>query len=238
MLTVGGAPNMNLTKTCDPQTKGVNVFDMSAVQWGSVYDHKAPGYEVPTKLQAVIGGNALGGATVVEPAGGFDEQGLAQMFGATWTPKPTSAPNNKSSNMQLKGAIIGGAIGGVSLISLTASLAFVYRRRIRKLFAGEAWHPEELDGGERAEVEGDIRAEADGKTRAEADGICRVEAEGTEKFEAELTTEKIFWELPAAEKPVELDSSESSDLSSTINSDRRDDRPAWAPPVTKKGVLF
>ena len=183
---------------------------------------------MPTKLQAVIGGNALGSATMVEPAGGFDQQGLAQMFGATWTPKPTALPNDRSSNSRSKGAIIGGVIGGVSLLSLAASLAFLYRRRIRNSFGGETWHPEELDGGERAEAEGGVRVEADGKSRVEADGM--------EKFEAEPMTEKIFWELPAAEKPVELDSSEGSDVSDTVSNSQSDNSPARPPPVTKKGV--
>ena len=58
MLTVGGIGNNPLTSgPCDYQTKGVNIFDLSTLRFGSVYDVNAPPYVVPPQLVAKIGGS-------------------------------------------------------------------------------------------------------------------------------------------------------------------------------------
>lgn len=58
MLTVGGINTFNFQEgLCDPQRKGVNVFDMSSVTWGSVYNATAGPYTVPELLIANIGGS-------------------------------------------------------------------------------------------------------------------------------------------------------------------------------------
>ena len=220
MITIGGASNYNYTRPpCDPQTKGVNVFDMSEGWWGSVYDAKAPDYEVPAKVTAVIGGTGQGGSTMKEPVGGFDQEGLARMFGVTWTPKPTPLINNpngknNSSHQSSAAPIIGGIVGGVALISVTASLTFFYRRRIRSLFTDNAWPFEEMDG------EG------------------RVEADGGGKMELEMMANRVCWELPAFEKPVELGLNESREKDDKTVHNQSDDPPPWAPPVTDEGIPF
>ena len=220
MITVGGASNYNYTKLpCDPQTKGVNVFDMSEPGWRSVFDANAPEYEVPTQVTAVIGGTGQGGSTMKEPIGGFEQEGLAQLFGVAWTPKPTpqitkSSDKNSPSDKSFAAPIIGGIVGGVALISITATIAFVYRRRIRCLFTGESWTFEEMDGEGRAEVE------------------------GRGKMEAEMMANRVCWELAAFEGPVELSSNEVCGKNDKVVHHMGDDPPPWAPPVTDEGIPF
>ena len=64
MLTVGGvaaesqkqAQNTAITPPCDWEVKGVGVYDMSDLIWGSVFDANAPAYEVPAAVVSTIGG--------------------------------------------------------------------------------------------------------------------------------------------------------------------------------------
>jgi hypothetical protein len=57
MLTVGGAtPEGAATDSCDWEYKSVAIFDMTAVQWGSVFDPNLPAYAVPDYVAATIGG--------------------------------------------------------------------------------------------------------------------------------------------------------------------------------------
>lgn len=57
MISVGGAANTFYnSKPCDWETRGVNVFDMSNLIWGSIYDASAGAYQVPTRVFATIGG--------------------------------------------------------------------------------------------------------------------------------------------------------------------------------------
>ncbi len=58
MITVGGATNYDWNDPpCDWETKGVGVFDLSDLVWGSVYDASAPAYAVPSLIAARIGGS-------------------------------------------------------------------------------------------------------------------------------------------------------------------------------------
>ncbi len=58
MITVGGATNDDWhDPPCDWETKGVGVFDLSDLVWGSVYNASAPAYAVPSLIAARIGGS-------------------------------------------------------------------------------------------------------------------------------------------------------------------------------------
>ena len=58
MITVGGAANDDWhSAPCDWATKGVGVYDLSDLVWGSVYDASAPAYTVPKPIAASIGGS-------------------------------------------------------------------------------------------------------------------------------------------------------------------------------------
>ena len=64
MLTVGGVAAASQMQglysadppTCDWEVKGVGVYDMSDLVWGSVYNATAPAYEVPDLIISTIGG--------------------------------------------------------------------------------------------------------------------------------------------------------------------------------------
>lgn len=56
MITVGGATTANITANCDWERRGVAVYDLSTIQWGSVFDADAAEYEVPKRISDVIGG--------------------------------------------------------------------------------------------------------------------------------------------------------------------------------------
>ncbi|KAI9775133.1 MAG: hypothetical protein M1835_005928 [Candelina submexicana] len=130
MITVGGtwvpstAQSLAIPGTCDTQTKGVNVFDLSAATFGSVYNANAAPYEVPAKVISAIGGNSTGGSILKYP-----EDGYAKLIG-TYNPPPEAAPSPTSH----AGAIAGGVIGGIAGIALiaTALWFFLLRRRPEK----------------------------------------------------------------------------------------------------------
>ena len=64
MLTVGGvaaesqkqAQKTAVTPPCDWEVKGVGVYDMSDLIWGSVFDANDSAYEVPAAVVSTIGG--------------------------------------------------------------------------------------------------------------------------------------------------------------------------------------
>lgn len=46
----------DLTRSCDWEAKGVAIYDMSSLTWGSVFDYYGPGYTVLAQVVANIGG--------------------------------------------------------------------------------------------------------------------------------------------------------------------------------------
>lgn len=64
MLTVGGVVAASQmqglyspgVQPCDWEVKGVGVYDISDLVWGSVFDANAPAYEVPDAVVTTIGG--------------------------------------------------------------------------------------------------------------------------------------------------------------------------------------
>lgn len=56
MITVGGGTQAAINRDCDWETKGVAIYDLSTLLWGSVFTHDAPPYEVPKPIINVIGG--------------------------------------------------------------------------------------------------------------------------------------------------------------------------------------
>ena len=64
MLTVGGVGGASqmqglyssILPTCDWEIKGVGVYDMSDLMWGSVFNPETAAYEVPDDIVSTIGG--------------------------------------------------------------------------------------------------------------------------------------------------------------------------------------
>jgi len=160
---------------CDWETKGVGVFDLSDLTWGSVYNAHAGNYTVPSRVSAKIGGTTNGGATMLQPSPGFDQEGLSTLFNVPWksnttntAPTPPAAGSRTSTSV----GIIGGIIGRVALIALLTTLSFVYRRRLHKWVTGEEYGFAEM---------GD-----------------------TQKVNGELMARSVCAEMPAVPEPVEI----------------------------------
>lgn len=118
--------------SCDDDTFGMRLFDMSSLTWTTQYDGPpAAGkkaYTVPKIVQSAIGGDDQGKATVTAPSRGFDAAALSTIFlKATSTSTSTStstatstnnaAPTPESKKMNV-GAIAGGVLGGLAVIIL------------------------------------------------------------------------------------------------------------------------
>lgn len=168
MVVVGGYVGQDLS--CD--SPGIYVFNTSSLQWESSYTALAGGdnlnrqksqknnanalqgsygYQVPSVVQSVIGGNAIGGATVTAPAqtatGGPLATGSPEIYtvtgsdGAvvTQTGSPNAANRSSGGSGTNVGAIVAGTVAGV-LFLITLYLAFcayIYRKQV-KLYKNHA----------------------------------------------------------------------------------------------------
>lgn len=142
MITVGGIQSSNVTGTCDWESMGVAVLDLTLMGWGSVFDSNAAPYQVNTMISDVIGGGQNGNATMLLPDGGWTSTGLARLFtGTTNQTQPYSPPGSlpvttvsASTRVTRTGAIVGGVIGGVVLLALVGLLAWrIKRKRFSRL---------------------------------------------------------------------------------------------------------
>lgn len=135
MVTVGGIASSNVTGTCDWESMGVAVLDLTLMGWGSVFDSMAAPYEVNTMISDVVGGGPDGNATRLLPDGGWTSTGLANLFtGSTNQTQPYSPPRNLpvegesgGTRGASVGAIVGGVIGGVVLLALTGLLIWAIK---------------------------------------------------------------------------------------------------------------
>ena len=186
MIVVGGYVGTQLE--CD--SPGIYVFNTSSLSWqnqyialegGNVFNNQKAqennlaalqgsyGYEVPAKVQSVIGGNAQGAATITSPAQTAAQGPLAtgkpvtytvtDSNGAIATETTVAGPGDGSSNNSSSagsgsntGAIIAGVIAGCFAL-LSAYLAFcawIYRRQL-KLYKNH------VAMAQRAQLAGDSR---------------------------------------------------------------------------------
>ncbi|RVX74739.1 hypothetical protein B0A52_01016 [Exophiala mesophila] len=166
MVVVGGYVGQDLS--CD--SPGIYVFNTSSLSWQNTYnaletedDLNRPesqrddplalqgsyGYAVPQQVQSVIGGNALGAATVTSPAQTATDGPMATGAPRTYTvtnsdgsvATQTSTPNGgsgeggneSSSSGPNTGAIVAGVIAGclAILAGYLGFCAWVYRRQLQ-----------------------------------------------------------------------------------------------------------
>ncbi|PQE22714.1 cell wall anchored protein [Rutstroemia sp. NJR-2017a BVV2] len=140
LLTVGGIAG-SFSTYCDWESKGVAIFDLSTLQWGSNFYHDAESYSLPSNLTAVIGGGPNGSANVTRPAVDFTSAELASLFKQTRlvnttasnTTNPTGvSPSSPSSSASATtnhtGAIAGATIGAIAAILLVTCALWFFRR--------------------------------------------------------------------------------------------------------------
>jgi hypothetical protein len=140
MLTVGG--NMTSGPRCDWQVKGVAVWDLSSLTWGSMFLSNLSEYTVPRKVLGLTGGTVNGNATIRDPALGWTDQGLKTVFE---TPRKAPAPSTNtttslSPSKSHTSTIAGGVVGGIACLALISLLAFFLFRRHRKKHAAHELH--------------------------------------------------------------------------------------------------
>lgn len=142
MITVGGIASSNVTATCDWESMGVAILDLTSMGWGSVFDSQAAPYQVNTMISDVVGGGPDGNATKLLPDGGWTSTGLAKLFtGTTNQTEPYSPPGNQpattgsgGTGSTNTGAIVGGVVGGVAFLALVGFLAWrVKKKRLSRL---------------------------------------------------------------------------------------------------------
>jgi len=173
MVVIGGYVGQELS--CD--SPGIYVFNTSALQWQTAYTalesngdalnrQKAQkddpsalqgsyGYQVPDVVQSVIGGNAVGGATVTSPAqtpmGGPLATGHPATYTVTGTDgsvvTETSSPNSGGSSSSSGGgdsgpnigAIVAGVVAGLLFLVVLylAFCAYIYKKQL-KLYKNHA----------------------------------------------------------------------------------------------------
>ncbi|KAH0562766.1 hypothetical protein GP486_002585, partial [Trichoglossum hirsutum] len=145
LITVGGWSDFNLTKGCDWEDKGLGVYDLSSLIWGSRFNAYAKDYTVPTPVVSVIGGSTDGAATMTSPLAGYTNPAFGHLFDKSINPNPQNATASSTSKPN-KGAIAGGVVGGVAALAIVGgAIAFFIRRRRRPLSIS-APAPAELSG--------------------------------------------------------------------------------------------
>lgn len=140
MVTVGGIASSNITRDCDWESMGVAILDLTLMTWGSIFDSRAAPYQVNTMISDVVGGGPDGNATKLLPDGGWTSTGLANLFTGTanqtepYSPPGSLPATNGSDSIHATriGAIVGGVIGGVVVLTLIGVLTWgVKNKRLR-----------------------------------------------------------------------------------------------------------
>jgi hypothetical protein len=140
MITVGG--NLTNGLECDWEVKGVAIFEMSTLTWGSVFMTNLTEYQVPEKILPLTGGTVNGGATKKDPALGWTDQGLKSVFATPRkaTPSGPSPTPSATPGKSHTGAIAGGVVGGIAGLAIIAALGFFLLRRHRKKHSPHELH--------------------------------------------------------------------------------------------------
>ncbi|KAJ5082373.1 hypothetical protein N7532_011416 [Penicillium argentinense] len=107
----------------------VAILNLNNSKWGKVFNYHAGAYTLPSKITDVIGGSAMGNATLTEPATGFSNEKVTTYF------SQLGDSGSDSGSHMSGGTIAGAAIGSVAGAAvLVAGLIYVLiiRRRKRK----------------------------------------------------------------------------------------------------------
>ena len=171
-VTTAATTDNNFWIECNNFTS-VHVFDTYDWVFKPEFDPDTKGSKVSPTIVNLIGGNDTGGATLKQPEAGWDDKALDIIFSirnelphqeklqfplpnpiTTSQPQSTPWDKTKQTTMSKKNAIIGGAVGGVCVLALTAGILIFYIKRYRKPRQQKPEKPE-LDGeDDRVELDG------------------------------------------------------------------------------------
>ncbi|KAL2041442.1 hypothetical protein N7G274_005824 [Stereocaulon virgatum] len=94
-----------------------------------------------------------------QPVGGFNQPSISALFrvpvhggNGISTTSLSSSPTSSRSKYRTV-LVVGGLVGGLALVTLTASLGFIYRQRIRHFIIGGEWPFPEMDGDQKVQHE-------------------------------------------------------------------------------------
>ncbi|KAL6715932.1 hypothetical protein ACLMJK_006894 [Lecanora helva] len=150
MITVGGTANTDYgSPPCDWETKGVGVFEISDVTWGSKYNATQSKYTVPSQVVAQIGGNQRGGATMRQPVNGFSQTELAKLFNVKVSTPATPPTPDRPRPKHTIAPLIGGLIGGIAFLIFAAAAIFYYKRTIQHFWSRVPDPRQEMDDNQR-----------------------------------------------------------------------------------------
>ncbi|KAK6333736.1 hypothetical protein TWF730_003919 [Orbilia blumenaviensis] len=130
---------------CEPDGGAAYFMDLNTLTWLDTFEGSAnkSNYSVPPPISDVLGGNGYGGANLLAPPGGFENEILATIFAINGTrainPNGTQPPGPGSTSQVPErdaspssvpvGAIVGGVLGGLLLVALAALAFFCVRKR-------------------------------------------------------------------------------------------------------------
>lgn len=145
---------------------------------------------------------ASGGAAMYEPTpSGLDQPGLADLFKVQYqralvdlvlTPSPRPSGSRPIHRTAI---IVGCLVGGIACITVIVGLGLCYRRQIRHCITGCEFPRQEMENHGRVFQETDYQV----------DFVHEMDV--LERVVQEMGAEKIYWELPAENKPAEIWSS-------------------------------
>ena len=168
-VTTAATADNNLWIECN-NFSSVHVFDTYDWVFKTEFDPDNKGSRVSPTIVNLIGGSDTGGATLKQPEAGWDDKALDTIFSIRNEPlhqeklqfplpnliitsQPQATPWDKTTKSK-KNAIIGGAVGGVCVLALTAGILIFYIKRYGKP-GQQKPQKTELDGeNDRMELDG------------------------------------------------------------------------------------
>ncbi|KAI9748444.1 MAG: hypothetical protein M4579_007219 [Chaenotheca gracillima] len=183
MISVGGLNQSLETNTwyagVDQITRGIGVFDLTALEWSDKYDANADGYQSP---DIVKNWYASGKQSTVQWASDevralFNHSTGSQGAKPSSTPAaPTpAAPAPTGSHHTNSGAIAGGVVGGVILLLCIGALIWLLQRQRRRKHSSLDQPPKSTAPvlASKPEMESWERNMLDGVPRSELDAVDR-----------------------------------------------------------------
>ena len=155
-VTTAATAGDNWWMQCNKGT-AVHVFDTYDWEFKPEFDPDNKGSKVPPTISKLVGGSDTGGATLKQPKAGWDDAALGTIFSirnelppeeklqfpptnpnlnstspTTSTPQTNPSDETQQVTKPNKNVIIGGVVGGVCGVALTAGILIFFLKRCQK----------------------------------------------------------------------------------------------------------